>query len=236
MISVLLAAHCGEDYIAAQIASILPQLEEHNELLVSDDSPENHTATREIVLSFNDPRVKYIQGPRQGVVKNFEFLLGQARGDILVLSDQDDVWLPGKLARARELLSNAEPGLLMHDAHITDEHLHKTGRTLFGSRAAKPGLWRNLVRNSYTGCCMAFTKALLPHILPFPAGIPMHDQWIGLRAERVGAVRFWDEPLLLWRRHGATQTGKPSSLKQKLVWRVAMVRALIRTAVKGDCQ
>jgi len=225
MISVLLAAYCGEAFIAAQVASILPQLDEQDELLISDDSPE-------MTLTFDDPRIRYVQGPRQGsTIRNVEFMLGQARGNILVLSDQDDVWLPGKLARARELLSVGRPALLHHDAYITDERLNKTGRT-----NARPGLLRNLRKNSYTGCCMAFTRELLPYILPFPERIPMHDQWIGLRAERYGRVWFLDEPLLLWRRHEGVQTGQGSSFWQKIARRWNMLQALVfHKSLKGGC-
>ena len=219
-VSVLLAAYCGEKYIGEQIASILPQLEDGDELLVSDDSPEGHTATCDIVLAFNDPRIRYMQGPRRGVIKNVEFLLGQAKGDILVLSDQDDVWLPGKLERTRESLAGAM--LLAHGAILTDEELRETGEV----QSPAPGLLRNLVKNSYTGCCMAFTRALLPYILPFPDGIPMHDQWIGLRAEKFGKVRVADESFILHRRHGDTQTGRGSTLGQKIAWRWNMVKAL----------
>ena len=217
MISVLLAAYCGEAFIAEQVASILPQLEPGDGLLISDDSPAGHT-----VLSFNDPRICYMAGPRQGsTIKNVEFLLGQARGDILVLCDQDDVWLPGKLDKTRALLDPAKPELLVHAARLTDENLREIGHSY-----ARPGLLRNLLKNSYTGCCMAFTRALLPYVLPFPGGIPMHDQWIGLRAERFGAVYFAHKPLLLWRRHGGTQTGRGGTLTQKIMWRWRMLRAL----------
>ena len=221
MISVLLAAYRGEKFIGAQAASILPQLEPGDELLVSDDSPDG--ATREAVLAFDDKRVRYMRGPRQGVIKNVEFLLGQAKGDILVLCDQDDVWLPGKLQRARDLLDAAKPELLVHDAVLTDEALRETGEI----QRTTPGLLRNLLRNSYTGCCMAFTRALLPHILPFPENIPMHDQWIGLRAERFATTLALDQPLILHRRHAETQTGRGSTLGQKIAWRWNMVRALI---------
>jgi len=224
MISVLLAAYRGEKFIAGQIASILPQLEAGDELLVGDDSPAGHAATRDAVLAFGDPRIHYTQGPRRGVIKNVEFLLGQARGDILVLSDQDDVWLPGKLARARALLDTAKPALLAHGAAITDEALHETGEI----QGTKPGLWRNMIRNGYTGCCMAFTRQLLPYILPFPDGIPMHDQWIGLRAERFGTVRVIEEAYILHRRHAGTQTGQGSTVRQKVQWRWDMARALLR--------
>ena len=222
MISVLLAAWCGERFIGEQIASILPQLEEGDELLVSDDSPEGHAATREAVRAFGDPRIHYMRGPRRGVIKNVEFLLGRARGGILVLSDQDDVWLPGKLEKTREFLSEEGSALLAHGAAITDEALRETGEV----QGATPGLLRNLVKNSYTGCCMAFTRALLPHILPFPDDIPMHDQWIALRAEKCGRVHVAGEPYILHRRHDNTQTGQGSTLKQKLRWRLHMLTAL----------
>ena len=226
MISVLLAAYCGEAFIGEQVASILPQMENGDELLVSDDSPENQTATRDIVRAFGDPRICYMQGPRRGVIKNFEYLLGQARGELLVLCDQDDVWLPDKLKCARGMLSQRFPALLMHDAKLTDENLRVTEESLFRARNAGPGFWRNLLKNGYTGCCMAFTRALLPHILPFPEGIPMHDQWIGLRAEKFATVFLLGEPLLLHRRHGETQTGRGSTLRQKLQWRWRMAKAL----------
>jgi len=222
MISVLLAAWRGEKYIAEQIASILLQLAGGDELLVSDDSPEGHAATRDIVLTFHDPRIRYMQGPRCGVIKNVEFLLGQAKGDILVLCDQDDVWLPGKLDMLYAKMDPAQPELLVHSAILTDEALNETSE----HPCAKPGLLRNLIKNSYTGCCMAFTRELLPHILPFPEGIPMHDQWIGLRAEKFGTVRVIDEPYILHRRHESAQTGRGGTLGQKLQWRWNMVKAL----------
>jgi len=223
VISVLLAAYCGEKFIGEQIASILPQMEDCDELLVSDDSPEGHTATRDIVLAFGDPRIRYMPGPKRGVIKNVEFLLEQAHGDTLVLSDQDDLWLPGKLEKTRELLDPARPALLAHDASLTDEALRETGET----QRAKPGILRNLAKNSYTGCCMAFTRALLPYVLPFPANIPMHDQWIALRAERSGTVHVLAEPYILHRRHAETQTGRGSTLGQKIQWRWNMFRALM---------
>ena len=60
---------------------------------------------------------------------------------------------------------------------------------------------RNLIKNSYIGCCMAFKRSILDYAIPFPDNIPMHDQWIGLLSERVGKVEFCNEQLLLYRRH-----------------------------------
>jgi glycosyltransferase involved in cell wall biosynthesis len=228
-VSVLLAAYCGQDYIAQQVASILPQLRPGDELLVGDDSPPGQTATKEAVLAFQDPRIRYLPGPRQGTTQaNVEFLLGQARGDILALCDQDDVWLPEKLSRVRKLLAGQPAALLLHDAKLTDGLLQVTNDSLFRARNVNPGAWRNLWKNGYTGCCMALTRGLLPYILPFPKGIPMHDQWIGLQAQRRGRVIFLPEQLILYRRHTGTQTGHGSSLWQKLAWRAKMMVALLK--------
>jgi len=232
-ISVLLAAYRDDRYIAEQIASILPQLHDCDELLVSDDSPEGDLAIKQAVLRFEDPRMQYLRGPGLGTIKNVEFLLGRAGGDILVLCDQDDVWLPEKLARVRAHLPSHEPAVLLHDAKLTDAQLNITCESLFEQRNVSPskggGFWRNLIKNGFTGCCMALTKELLPYVLPFPAGIPMHDQWIGLRATRHGKVVLLKEPLILHRRHPAAQTGQAAtSLWQKVRWRVRLIGALIR--------
>jgi len=231
MVSVLLAAYCDTaccEFITEQMASILPQLGEHDELLVSDDSPEGCVAVKEAARAFDDPRVRYMEGPRQGTIRNIEFLLGEARGRILVLSDQDDVWLPGKLERVRELLPAGEPAVLLHDAKVTDAQLNVVTESLFAQRGVRPGFLRNFIKNGYTGCCMAMTKELLPYILPFPAGIPMHDQWIGLRGERAARVIFLREALILYRRHAGAQTGQAATgVWQKIRWRTGMAKALL---------
>ncbi len=231
MISVLLAAYCDKRYLTEEIKSILPQMADDDELLISDDSPSGCTITRDAALAFQDPRIRCLQGPRRGVIRNVEFLLGQAQGSILVLSDQDDVWLPDKLSRTRECLGGVcKPALLLHNAKLTDEALQPTGETLFQQRKAAPGYLRNLLRNSYTGCCMAFTRELLPYVLPFPQGLPMHDQWIGMRAEQVGTVTFEQTPLILHRRHEGAQTNRSGSLRQKILWRFHIASALRRAA------
>ncbi|MDR1464720.1 MAG: glycosyltransferase [Oscillospiraceae bacterium] len=239
--SVLLPAYCGERFLAAQLDSILPQLREGDELLLSDDSPPDQPETRRIAEAYaaRDARVRVLEGPKRGVIRNVEFLLTRAGGDFLLLADQDDVWLPGKLAAICAALE-AGAGCVLHDAKIVDETLAELAPSFLTERRAAPGFWRNFWRNGYIGCCMGFRAALLPDLLPFPAGIPMHDQWIGLTAERRAAcqtkqaspVVWLREPYLLYRRHGAAQTGGGTSLRQKLRWRVRLFWALLRRPEK----
>ncbi|MDR3313012.1 MAG: glycosyltransferase [Oscillospiraceae bacterium] len=231
--SVLLAAYCGEQYLPAQLDSILPQLGDADELLLSDDSPPDCPATRALAEAYaaRDARIRVLQGPRQGVIRNVEFLLGQARGQCILLSDQDDVWLPGKLEALFDVL--AEGALLaVHDAVLTDADLQVQERSLFALRHVKPGALQNILRNGYTGCCMALRRELLPLALPFPQGIPMHDQWLGLLAQCSGKVAWLPEPLLLHRRLASSLTARGGSFAQKLRWRTTLLAALARRLMK----
>ncbi len=224
-ISVALAAYKGEKYISEQLESILSQLGESDEVIVSDDLPGGET--EKIVRDFqkNDSRVKYICGKGEGVIKNFENAIKACTGDYIFLSDQDDVWLPDKVETVKkELLSGAD--LVLHNAMVTDENLSVTDTSFFKSHSSKPGFKENLIRNSYMGCSMAFSQNLVSSILPFPENLPMHDQWIGLIAEKTANVKFIEKPLILYRRHSSNVSGGKTSLKQKIMWRLTIAREI----------
>src|SRR5699024_7644321 len=96
---------------------------------------------------------------------------------------------------------------VVHNAEIIDEHGEKTGEPdLFAMRGSHAGLWKNFLKNSYVGCCMAFRRELLPVILPIPERMYMHDYWIGTAAELCGGVTFIGQPLIGYRRHGGNVT------------------------------
>lgn len=97
MISVCVATYNGEKYLQEQLDSILIQLAPDDELIISDDFSTDKT--RSILDSYRaDPRIKLLEGPQKGIIKNFEHAINQASGDLIFLADQDDVWLPDKVA------------------------------------------------------------------------------------------------------------------------------------------
>lgn len=226
MISVALAAYEGEAYIEAQLRSILPQLSHDDEIIVSDDKPGG--ATERIVrrVMADDPRVLYVEGKGQGVVANFVNAIRHCRGDKIYLCDQDDVWLPDKVRQVTKAFENGAT-LVLHNAYVTDKDLNITDYSFFALRGSKPGFLRNIVKNSYMGCCMAFDRSLLKKIMPMPKHLPMHDQWIGLMGEKYGKVTFLDAPLIYYRRTGNNVTGGETTTKQKLQWRRYLIRRLI---------
>lgn len=220
-ISVALAAYRGEPYIAEQLASVLSQLGPADEVIVSDDDAAG--CSLEVARSLGDSRIVCLQGPGKGVVKNVENAINACTGELIFLCDQDDVWLPGKVSAVVKAVEGGAK-VVLHDAKVTDAGLNVTAPSFFAERRSRPGFWRNLLKNSFVGCCMAFTASYKDRFLPFPERLPMHDWWIGLLASRdKGAVVFLPEPLLLYRRHAGTVTGAGTGFFQKIAWRVRML-------------
>jgi len=227
-LSVCMATFNGAPFLGAQVDSILAQLEPGDELVVSDDGSTDRTP--EILAGYGD-RLRLVgTGRVGGAVANFERALAAARGELVALADQDDVWLEGRVALIRERLR--ERALLVMDGLVVDQALVPTGRTIFQQVGARGGFLRTLARNGYVGCCMAFRREVLDAALPFPPRIAAHDWFIGLVAERFFDVARDTRPMLLFRRHGAnaSTTGARSrnGLREKLAMRWRLLRAVAR--------
>ncbi|MGC4406063.1 glycosyltransferase family 2 protein [Methyloversatilis sp. MC4-4] len=227
MISVCLATCNGERHLRAQLESVLGQLDPGDELVIADDCSTD--GTLELINACGDSRIRLLRGERRlGVVANFGRALAAARGDIVFLCDQDDVWLPNKRSVFLEALSDAD--LAVSDCQVTDASLNVIAPSFFVLRRSAPGVLRNLWRNSFLGCCMAFRRTVLARALPFPDRLPMHDTWIGLIATATGRVRFVAEVTLLYRRHGAnaSPTGERShfGVVERLMHRIRFASAL----------
>lgn len=228
-ISVAMAVFNGEKYLKDQIFSILVQLKKNDELVISVD--ESSDGSLEILkqLSKEDNRIKLIKGPNSGVIKNFENAILNCTGDYIFLSDQDDLWVKDKVLKVSSYLKNKDIVLVLHDAKVADKDLNVICESFFDLRKSKSGILKNIFKNSYIGCCMAFKSELKKKILPFPKSIPMHDQWIGLIAERYGKVKFLKEPLIIYRRHEQNNTELyHSSFKNMIKWRINIIKNLIK--------
>lgn len=228
-LSVVMATYNGAPYLHEQLSSVLEQLGNDDELVVSDDQSTDDTLS--ILHAHQSDRVRVIStGGGLGPIRNFEHALAHARGQVIVLSDQDDRWLPGRLARVRAhfAAATAPYDLLVMDSIITDGALNPTLGSLFAHLNAGPGLTKNVFRNTYVGCHMAFRRELLEVVMPFPRAIPMHDMWLGLISELVGPVTFDPTPTMLFRRSGQNYTQARYSLRQRMTWRAGLIAALLQ--------
>ena len=224
MISVCMATYNGEKYVRQQVDSILCQLSAEDELIVSDDGSKDDTL--DIITAFHDKRIEVFKNDgRHGVVPNFENALSKAKGDIIFFSDQDDIWAENKVQVMVRELQNSD--LVVHDALIMDKDDNISNVNYYSLRAPHLGYWNNLMRNCFVGSCLAFKKEMLPYVLPFPKHILWHDMWIGLVVSKKGKVKFIDDKLLYYRRHGGnvSATGEKSTFSRwnQLKYRLQML-------------
>ena len=202
-VSVAMATYNGEKYIKEQIESILNNLEEDDELIISDDGSKDNT--RNIIQEFvnNDKRVKLIDGPKNGVKQNFANAIGSCSGKYIFLSDQDDIWMKNKVQEVIKTFKEQQCTVVVHDAEIVDENLNIVEESFFAHRNSGSGVLKNIYKNTYIGCCMAFDSKLKEKILPIPNDIEMHDQWIGVLSDKYGKSYFLKEKLIKYRRHSS---------------------------------
>jgi glycosyltransferase involved in cell wall biosynthesis len=231
-----MATFNGARHVEQQVATILPQLAHVDELVVSDDGSTDGTVG--ILRALGDPRIRILEdNANHGPLGNFEHAIRHARGDTIVLSDQDDVWLDNKLPLVRELFAGerARPFLVVLDAEVVDDDERPVEPSVLARLDAGPGLAKNLWTNRYLGCCIAFSRDLLDVALPFPRGVEMHDIWLGQLCERIGSTRFVPVVTMRYRRHGETVTGFEVRFQplQQIRRRVSLAWNLARGAARA---
>ena len=208
-ISVCIATFNGEPYLRQQLDSILCQLSETDEVIISDDNSTDNTCA--IIEGYNDHRITLLHNHSHNIKWNFQNALEHASGDYIFLSDQDDVWLPEKVSTCIKALN--EYDLVVHDNKLCDSDLNVVEESFFSFYNSGPGLIKNALNNTYFGACMAMRAHIIKAALPLPQTQEIgHDIWLGLVAEMVGNVFFINEPLMLYRRHTNAHTNLSENL------------------------
>jgi glycosyltransferase involved in cell wall biosynthesis len=223
-ISVAMCTYNGAEFLPAQLESIATQIRRPDEIVICDDSSTDETQS--VIKNFADksslPIVVHTNPQNVGSVKNFERAIELCTGDVIVLSDQDDVWREDKL-QSIETAFNTNPnaGLVFSDAEIVDEKLNSLGRRMWdevGFDSHKRKLLANgraldvlITGWTVTGATMAFRSNYKTLSLPIPTNIQMiHDGWIALTVAAVADVVTIDEPLVKYRQHERQQIGAPT--------------------------
>ena len=206
---VLMSTWQGERFVEEQLRSILAQLPPNGQLIVRDDGSTDAGVAR--IEALGDARVTVLRGENLGFARSFFALLDAApdAADVVMLSDQDDVWLPDKIARAISHLAgmNDRPALYCSRLRLVDETLSPLGSSPAWHR--RPSFRNALVENIAFGCTCALNRAGLrlardhgdPDLLYF------HDWWLYLVVAAFGDVVADPQPTILYRQHASNSVG-----------------------------
>lgn len=220
-ISIALCTYNGEKFLLEQLESFLTQTRLPEELIVCDDCSTD--ASIELINNFAKtspfPVLLHRNEKNLGSTGNFEKAISLCSGDLIFLSDQDDVWVPDKIKIIEaEFAKNNKLGLVFTNAELVDESLHPLESTLWDFSFPKDKQQRALAgkmfevllhQNVVTGATIAFRTNLRELFSPIPTGIPylIHDAWIALVVAANAEVGMLSESLIKYRQHSNQQLG-----------------------------
>ena len=218
-ISIAMATFNGARYLQEQLDSFAAQTRLPDELLVCDDMSSDQTL--EVLQKFarNAPfTTKIIRNERNfGYTKNFEKALVLCDGDVVFLSDQDDVWCRHKVETVSKMFeSDSAIMVVNNNAEIVDQTLRATGRTLF-SNARSVGY-----KSPPTyGSCTTVRSSVAQIVVPIPEHLLDYDLWINIVAGSCGVRSFVPEVLQKYRRHEENSTqGMISATKKPTIFEI----------------
>lgn len=231
MVSVCIATYNGEKYIKEQLDSILKQLDSTDEIVISDDGSADNTIHE--IESLSDSRIKIIYNTgKHNYTSNFENALKHSRGEIIILSDQDDVWCEDKVEVIKRNLIDYD--FVTSDALVVNQNLEVINGSFWALRTPGFSAFSDFMKCAYLGCCMAFNRRVLNMALPFPENNELcpHDYWLQLIGSFFFRVKYEKQPLILYRRHSNNVSdagfSKGVALTEKIHYRLYTLWHLLR--------
>lgn len=230
-VSVCMATYNGDRYLPEQVATILAQLGPADELVVVDDASKDGTVA--YLEGLGDPRIRvHCNTANLGHVQSFAKVIGLARGPYILMADQDDLWIEGRVAAMREALASGSALVSTNSEFMDGEGrpipaLHADLVEADSGRHAA-----NIVRifagqAFYDGCAMGLRGELRRLVLPIPAYVESHDLWIAMAANAAGSNVHLARRTLRRRVHGNNASVVSRPLGQKLWSRAIFLLSLL---------
>lgn len=225
-VAVLLSTYNGARFLAEQLDSLLTQSHRDWVLFWRDDGSTDETRAimRGFAAGAGEGRcVEVGEGERLGPTRSFIAVLRAALAagfEAFAFADQDDVWLPEKLARGAAALGRAgweRPALYCARQVFVDERLAPIGLSCRVRRA--PAFPAALTQNIATGCTVVMNRRAAELVARSqPPSASFHDWWTYLLvAAADGAVLIDDTPAVLYRQHGRNLVGASKSTLRRAV-------------------
>lgn len=208
-ISVAMATYNGANYVEQQIESILSQTLLPEEIIICDDASIDNTS--QIIKKYEqNPIIKFYQNEKRiGLIENFKKAVSLTnKNNYVALSDQDDIWLPDKLALSAKSLKEIDsniPAMVYSDLILVDNHLQIINYSLqneMEQNKYQHCLETLLFGNFVLGCTIMFNQKMRSFFLEIPdSTIFNHDAWITLIAFTFGKATALPVPTVYYRKH-----------------------------------
>ena len=227
-----MTSYNGGTYLQQQLDSFTLQTRQPDELVVCDDGSTDDTV--KILKHFQEtaPFTVHIHCNQEnlGFIKNFAQAMSLCSGDLICLSDQDDIWLADKLSSVEAFFNhNPNACVIINDLFVSDELCQKRFFTKLSNVKAL-----GLSESAYiAGCATTLRVEFLKIALPIPACIRSHDLWLNHLAIFLGARSILRQPLQLYRRHSDSVTTHSTGLNKRI--RFPML-SLIKQFGLEDCR
>ena len=220
-VSVALCTHNGSRFLAAQLESIYAQTVLPDELIISDDASTDATlAMIDEIVAAHAPsamRVTVLANSiALGVTANFERAIAACTSDVILLSEQYDVWSPERVQRTLQEFDDPTVMLVHSDATLIDAEGATLPGTLFEAYSVDAAARHELAhgdafaifmrRNLVTGATAAIRANLARAAMPFAEGW-VHDEWLAIVAASIGRIAPIEQPLIGYRQHGNNEIG-----------------------------
>lgn len=173
--------------------------------------------------------------PHYYTAHNFENALSYARGDIIFLSDQDDVWYPDKVTECMKILNTHTA--VLHNLECVDGSLNTLNKLWYNENLRFRPYNIFMKKGKHMGCAMAFRREVLDVAMPFPKDLKIHDYWLGIIAELTGDLHYLERPLIKYRIHGNNVSGTnqiKNSFIDKVLYRLyTIANFIVRVSIRN---
>lgn len=223
-VSVCMATYNGERFLREQVESILSQMQQNDEFVIVDDA--SNDGTIDFLNSIGDPRIRVYRNELNiGHVKSFSKVMGLAKGRYILMADQDDIWIEGRLSVIKEALMSGSALVSTNSEFIDSDGNYIIPLHPDLVEADSERYFTNIIRiftgkAYYDGCTMGMKKDLLRLVLPIPDYVESHDLWIAMAANTIRSNRHLSVYTLRRRVHGNNASVVSRSLYMKLMSRV----------------
>ncbi|WP_144282360.1 glycosyltransferase [Chryseobacterium echinoideorum] len=230
-VSVCMASYNGFSYIKIQIESILKELSvDGDELIIVDDCSTDDTV--KVIKAFTSNVIKlYCNEINFGYVKTFERAIYKAQNRYICLSDQDDIWISGRLNKMFEAAKKNNVSLIASNFEINNQS--KKNVSFYNLKNENSSKYLGNIRriflgkSAYYGCTMMIDRNLLKFILPFPGYIEAHDLYIAMTANLLKSVYHISDNTLIYNIHQNNSSLRKRSLQKKIKARYYFFKTIL---------